>query len=237
MSKSVPTIWPGKPYPLGATYDGRGVNFALFSENAQGVELCLFDSEDPGRQYPPIEMTEQTAHVWHAYVPGLKPGQLYGFRVYGEYNPRAGSRFNPSKVLLDPYAKAIHGQVTWHESMYGYPLNWKDPNRDLAMNTQDNAPYTMKSVVVDNAFDWSDDVLLDTPLHASVIYEVHARGFTMTHPDIDPAIRGSYLALCSKPALDYFRKLGITAIELMPIHQFVNDDFLAKKRTQQLLGL
>jgi glycogen operon protein len=236
MAKHVPTIWPGKPYPLGATYDGKGVNFALYSENAQGVELCLFDSQNPAKQYPPIEMTEQTAHVWHTYIPGLKPGQLYGYRVYGEYNPKAGLRFNSGKVLLDPYAKAIQGMVQWHDSMYSYPMNWKDPNRDLVMNTQDNAAYTMKSVVVDTAFDWSDDVVLDTPLHASVIYEVHAKGFTMTHPDIDPKIRGTYSALCSEPALEYFRKLGITAIELMPIHQFVHDDFLAKKGLRNYWG-
>ncbi|MBC8112398.1 MAG: glycogen debranching enzyme GlgX, partial [Verrucomicrobia bacterium] len=236
MQRYVPTIWPGKPYPLGATYDGRGVNFALFSEKATKVLLCLFDAKNPEIEYAPIEITEQDEQVWHCYVPGMKPGQLYGYRVFGEYNPKAGLRFNPSKLLLDPYAKAIFGSVDWRKPIYGYRTELRSPDRDLYMDTHDSALGMMKSVVVDTQFDWEGDVKLDIPLHASIIYELHAKGFTKTHPDVPAHLQGTYLGLCSEPILEYLKKLGITAVELMPVHQFVNDDFLVQKKLNNYWG-
>ncbi len=233
---SVPSMWPGKPYPLGANYDGKGVNFTLFSERATAVELCLFDPNDDKNEFPPIPLTELTEYVWHIYIPGVKPGQIYGYRVYGEYKPEAGKRFNVNKLLLDPYAKAINGKITWDSSMYGYQSTWLDSERDIVKDEQDNADFAMKSVVIDNDFDWEGEKPLDIPLHASVIYELHVKGFSIKHPDIDPKIRGSYAALASAPAIDYFKKLGITAIELMPVHQFVNDEFLSRKGLKNYWG-
>ena len=233
---SVPSMWPGKPYPLGANYDGKGVNFTLFSEKATSVELCLFDPVNNEIEYPPIPLTEITEYVWHIYIPGVKPGQIYGYRVYGDYKPEAGKRFNPYKLLLDPYAKAIHGKIDWNPAMYGYQSTWLDADRDLVKDEQDNAKFAMKSVVIDNTFDWEGDTVLDTPLHASVIYELHVKGFTMKHPGIEPSIRGTYAALASGAAIDYYKKLGVTAIELMPVHQFINDEFLSRKNLKNYWG-
>ncbi len=219
-------VWPGKPYPLGANWDGKGVNFALFSENATGAQLCLFDADAPEYPVTTLQMTEQTNYVWHIYLPGVKPGQLYGFRVEGPYDPANGMRFNPNKLLLDPYAKAIDGRINWNDAVFGYPVNSKDPKRDMEMDTTDSAPFMNKSVVIDEAFDWEGDTLLNTPLHETIIYEAHVKGFTMQHPELDPSIRGTYQALGSEAVLYHLKQLGVTAIELLPVHHFVHDQHL-----------
>ncbi len=213
-------VWLGKPYPLGATWDGGGVNFAIFSENATGVDLCLFDSADSPIERIRIRMSEQTDQVWHVYLPDLSPGQLYGYRVYGPYKPEEGHRFNASKLVIDPYAKAIAGKINWAEEMFGYEMEAGD---DLTRDYRDDAWGVPKSVVIDPAFDWGNDKLLCTPLHKSVIYEVHVKGFTRTHPDVPEELRGSYAGLGCAASIEYLRNLGVTAVELLPVHQHVND--------------
>lgn len=218
-------------YPLGASYDGAGVNFALFSQVAQKVELCLFDEEDRETR---VEMTEQNSYVWHNYMPGIQPGQRYGYRVYGPYDPAKGLRCNPNKLLLDPYAKAIEGNIDGDESLYSY---WfKSPEDVTSMNTLDSAPHTMKSAVVNPYFDWGNDQHPNISYHDSVIYEAHVRGMTNLNLDVPPDIRGTYAGLAYPSVIEYLRKLGVTAIELMPIHQFVNDSFLQEKGLSNYWG-
>ena len=218
-------------YPLGASYDGAGVNFALFSQVAQKVELCLFDEEDRETR---VEMTEQNSYVWHNYLPGIQPGQRYGYRVYGPYDPAKGLRCNPNKLLLDPYAKAIEGNIDGDESLYSY---WfKSPEDVTSMNTLDSAPHTMKSAVVNPYFDWGNDQHPNISYHDSVIYEAHVRGMTNLNLDVPPDIRGTYAGLAYPSVIEYLRKLGVTAIELMPIHQFVNDRFLQEKGLSNYWG-
>ena len=218
-------------YPLGASYDGAGVNFALFSQVAQKVELCLFDEEDRETR---VEMTEQNSYVWHNYLPGIQPGQRYGHRVYGPYDPAKGLRCNPNKLLLDPYAKAIEGNIDGDESLYSY---WfKSPEDVTSMNTLDSAPHTMKSAVVNPYFDWGNDQHPNISYHDSVIYEAHVRGMTNLNLDVPPDIRGTYAGLAYPSVIEYLRKLGVTAIELMPIHQFVNDSFLQEKGLSNYWG-
>ena len=218
-------------YPLGASYDGAGVNFALFSQVAQKVELCLFDEEDRETR---VEMTEQNSYVWHNYLPGIQPGQRYGYRVYGPYDPAKGLRCNPNKLLLDPYAKAIEGNIDGDESLYSY---WfKSPEDVTSMNTLDSAPHTMKSAVVNPYFDWGNDQHPNISYHDSVIYEAHVRGMTNLNLDVPPDIRGPYAGLAYPSVIEYLRKLGVTAIELMPIHQFVNDSFLQEKGLSNYWG-
>ena len=218
-------------YPLGASYDGAGVNFALFSQVAQKVELCLFDEEDRETR---VEMTEQNSYVWHNYLPGIQPGQRYGYRVYGPYDPAKGLRCNPNKLLLDPYAKAIEGNIDGDESLYSY---WfKSPEDVTSMNTLDSAPHTMKSAVVNPYFDWGNDQHPNISYHDSVIYEAHVRGMTNLNLDVPPDIRGTYAGLAYPSVIEYLRKLGVTAIELMPIHQFVNDSFLQEKSLSNYWG-
>lgn len=228
--------WPGKPYPLGATWDGEGVNFALFSEHATAVKLCLFNSRESEAEKTLIEITEQTDYVWHVYLPGIGPGQLYGYYVDGPFEPHEGLRFNPNKLLLDPYAKAIDGPINWSDAVFGYPVNSEKVDRDLEEDTSDSGPFMNKSVVIDPTFDWEDDELLCIPLFKTIIYEAHVKGFTMQHPDIDPAIRGTYKALGSEPVIEYLKKLGITAIELMPVHHFVHDKHLLDKGLSNYWG-
>ena len=218
-------------YPLGASYDGAGVNFALFSQVAEKVELCLFDEEDHETR---IEMTEQNSYVWHNYIPGLQPGQRYGYRVYGPYNPALGQRCNPSKLLLDPYAKAIEGNIDDDPSLFSYDMS--NPDDINAINTQDSAAHAMKSVVVNPYFDWGNDQHPNISYHDSVIYEAHVRGMTNLNQDVPPDIRGTYAGLAYPAVIDYLKKLGITAIELMPIHQFVNDSFLQQKGLSNYWG-
>ena len=218
---------PGRPYPLGATWDGEGVNFALFSENATAVELCLFDHAQQDQEMHRIRIDERTDQVWHVYVPEVRPGQLYGYRVHGPYEPHAGHRFNPSKLLIDPYAKALTGIVKWSNAMFGYRVG--DADEDLSMDEQNNAGNVPKGVVIDQAFTWGDDRLLNIPWAQTVIYEVHVKGFTMRHPEVPERLRGTYAGLASPPIIDYLQSLGVTAIELLPVHHFVNDKFLHDK--------
>lgn len=214
----------GSPYPLGATYDGEGVNFALFSENAEAVELYLYDSSNQ-QEIEKFKITEKTHQVWHIYVSGIKPGQLYGYRVHGPYGPAQGHRFNPHKLLIDPYAKAISGVVQWNDALFAYNIG----EDDLSLDTTDSAPFVPKSVVIDGHFDWGDDHPPRVPMHQSVIYETHVKGFTATHPEIPEEIRGTYAALAHPVTINYLKELGITAIELLPIHHFITDRHLQDK--------
>ncbi len=218
-------------YPLGAHYDGAGVNFSIYSQVADKVELCLFDNQDRETR---IEMTEQNSYVWHNYLPGIQPGQRYGYRVYGPYDPNRGLRCNPNKLLLDPYAYAIEGNIDSDESLFSY---WfKSPNDNSAMNTLDSAGHTMKSVVVNPYFDWGADRHPNIPYHDSVIYEAHVRGMTNLNLDVPPDIRGTYAGLAYPSVIEYLKKLGVTTIELMPIHQYVNDTFLQEKGLSNYWG-
>ncbi|EOR95170.1 Glycogen debranching enzyme [Arcticibacter svalbardensis MN12-7] len=221
------TVYPGSPFPLGATWDGNGINFALHAENAEGVDLCLFNSTDDLAEDIKIRLKERSHHVWHVYIPDLKPGQLYGYRVYGPYDPQNGHRFNPNKLLIDPYAKAIAGTIQWHNSLFGYEMG--HPDADLSFSSEDSAAYIPKSVVIDPHFNWEDDKAPNIPYHKSIIYETHVKGFTKLHPDIPENIRGTYAALGHPVTIKYLIDLGITAIELMPVHHFVSDAYLADK--------
>ena len=227
-------VWPGTPYPLGATWQGNGVNFALFSENATGVDVCLFDSLDEEHETVRIRMTEQTDQVWHVFLPEIKPGQLYGYRVYGPYEPEKGLRFNASKLLLDPYAKAVAGEIEWGPEVFGYELGGEEA--DLARDFRDSAAFMPKAVVIDPAFDWGKDELPRTPLHKSVIYEAHVKGFTKLCPGVPEDERGTYAGLGSTAAVDYLKELGVTAIELLPVHQFVHDSMLKDKGLSNYWG-
>ena len=217
-------IWLGYPYPLGATWLGNGVNFAIFSETATSVDLCLFDSLDAQQENIRIPMTEQTDQVWHVLLPDVRPGQLYGYRVAGPYDPERGLRFNSSKLLIDPYAKAIAGEINWGDEMFGYVVG--DEQEDLSRDFRDDAWGMPKAVVIDNAFDWGDDKRLGTPLHSSIIYEVHVKGFTKLCPDVPDELRGTYAGLGSAGAIKYLKELGVTAVELLPVHAHVDDKTL-----------
>ncbi len=218
-------IYPGNPYPLGATWDGLGVNFSLFSENATQVELCLFESKYSIKEYARILMPEYSDQVWHCYLPDIKPGQIYAYRVYGPYNPERGLRFNPNKIVIDPYAKAIVRSVQWDDSLYGYNNN----ENDLSFDNRDSAPYAPLCAVIDNAFTWGNDKPPKTPWPKTIIYEAHLKNLTFKHPDIPEHLRGTYLGLASEPMIDYLKDLGITAIELLPIHFHVPERFLTDK--------
>jgi isoamylase len=220
------TIWSGKPYPLGATWDAEGVNFAIFSEHATAVELCLFDRPEARLEAVRIPIADQTDQVWHCYLPGVRPGQLYGYRVHGPYEPQAGLRFNPRKLLVDPYAKALCGEIVWDDAVYGYTIG--SDAADLAPDDRDSAPFMPRGVVIDPAFDWGDDRAPNIPLHESIIYELHVKGFTKRHPAVPEALRGTYAGLASPPVLRYLKALGITTVELLPIHHFVDDRHLAE---------
>jgi isoamylase len=219
--------YPGKPYPLGATWDGSGVNFAIFSENATGVELCLFDGPEGKHQTDKIPVEEQTDMIWHVYLPEARPGQLYGYRVHGPYEPERGLRFNPAKLLLDPYAKSIAGIIDWNDALYGYTIGHRD--MDLSRDDRDSSPYLPKCVVIDPDFDWEGDRLLETPWADTVIYELHVKGFTKRHSGVPEGLGGTYAGLACPAIIDYLRALGITAVELMPVHQFVADRHLIEK--------
>jgi len=210
--------WPGKPYPLGATFDGTGVNFTLFSEVADGIELCLIDDDLVETR---IGMTEVDGYVWHVYLPGVQPGQRYGYRVLGPYDPANGHRCNPSKLLLDPYAKAIDGMIDGDQSLFSYRFD--DPT---AFNDLDSLGHTMLSVVTTPFFDWGHDRPPNHEYHDSVIYEMHVKGLSMTHPDVPESIRGTYAGIAHPAIIEHLTKLGVTAVELLPVHQFVNDSHL-----------
>jgi len=223
-------VFPGIPYPLGATWDGKGVNFAIYSENATRVDLCLVDSE--GTETP-IALPERTAYVWHGYVPGAGPKQLYGYRMHGPYEPNRGMRFNPNNLLLDPYAKAIDGHETWEKGLFAYELG--DPDGDLRMTANDARGVPL-AAVIDPSFDWGNDTPPSTPFHQSIIYEVHVRGATMTHPDVPEELRGKFGGLASAPMIRHFKELGVTALELLPVHAFVDDKFLLDRNLRNYWG-
>ncbi|WP_183560367.1 glycogen debranching protein GlgX [Mucilaginibacter sp. SP1R1] len=221
------TTYPGKSFPLGATWDGNGVNFTLYSENATGVDLCLFNTSDDEVESSRIQITEFSDLIWHIYIPGLKPGQLYGYRVHGPYEPENGHRFNPNKLLIDPYAKAIAGTINWDDSLFGYELGNKDD--DLSFSETDNAAFIPKSVVIDHNFDWENDKSPNVAYYNSIIYEAHVKGFTKLHPEIPEEIRGTYAAIGHPVTIAYLKDLGITAIELMPVHHFLSDRHLIEE--------
>ena len=217
-------VWPGGPHPLGATWDGEGVNFALFSESALAVQLCLFDDATASVPTATITMGERTDNVWHVYLPDVRPGALYGYRVDGPYEPQRGHRFNASKLLIDPYAKAVSGPIRWSDELFGYTIG--DPEADLSFDTRDSAGAMPKCLVVDPAFTWDDDRSPNTPWNQTVIYETHVRGMTERHPGVPEHLRGTYLGLASDPIIDHLVELGVTAVELMPVHHFVDDRHL-----------
>jgi len=219
--------WLGYPYPLGATWLGNGVNFAVFSASATSVDLCLFDSLDAQQENIRVPVTEQTDQVWHIFLPDVKPGQLYGYRVSGPYEPEHGLRFNSSKLLIDPYAKAIAGEIIWADEMFAYVVGSEE--EDLACDFRDDAWGMPKSVVIDNAFDWADDKRLATPLPSSIIYELHVKGFTKLWPDVPEELRGTYAGVGSAAAIKYFKELGVTAVELLPVHAHIDDKALGDR--------
>ncbi|HEY0672782.1 MAG TPA: glycogen debranching protein GlgX [Longimicrobiales bacterium] len=227
-------VLPGRPHPLGATWDGHGVNFAVFSENAESVELCFYDSNDPKKETHRVRVREQNAHVWHCYIPGVRPGQLYGYRVHGPFQPERGLRFNPAKLLIDPYAKAVAGEVDWNAPVFAYKMG--DPAGDLSVDDQDDAWGKPKAVVVDTYFDWDGDRPPRVEWNNSVIYEVHVKGFTMQHPDVPEEDRGRYSGIASPVIIDYLKSLGVTAVELLPVHDFLHDKFLHDKGLRNYWG-
>jgi isoamylase len=227
-------VWPGQPYPLGATWTGKGVNFALYSANATGVDLCLFETHDTDRENIRIRMREVTDHVWHVFLPDAQPGQLYGYRVYGAYEPAAGQRFNASKVVIDPYARAIAGKVIWGPEMFGYPLG--NTAEDMKRDYQDNVASMPKCVVINPAFGWQNDQPPRTPLEETVVYEVHVCGFTKLLETIPKEIRGTYAGLGSPEAVKYLQELGVTAVELLPVHEHCDEGFLIDRGVTNYWG-
>jgi glycogen operon protein len=227
-------VWPGSPRPLGATWNGEGVNFALFSENAKAVQLCLFDEATAGVPTATITMAERTDNVWHAYLPDVRPGALYGYRVDGPYEPTSGHRFNPKKLLIDPYAKAVSGPIRWSDDLFGYRIG--DEQEDLSFDSRDSAAAMPKCLVVDPSFTWEDDRAPNTPWNQTVIYEAHVRGMTARHPGVPEHLRGTYLGLASDPIIDHLLGLGVTAVELMPVHHFVADRHLVDQGLTNFWG-
>jgi len=228
------TILPGKPYPLGATWDGLGCNFAIFSEHATKVELCLFDSVDAKRESNRIELPERDAYVWHGYLKDLRPGQLYGYRVYGPYLPAQGHRFNPNKVLVDPYAKCVARRVKWHDSLFGYIIG--DPNKDASFDKTDSAAYAPLGAIIDQSFSWGDDRRPNVGWNKTIIYEAHVKGLTKLHPKLPEALRGTYAGLASDPIIEHLKSLNVTAVELMPVHHRVNNRHLIERGLSDYWG-
>ena len=227
-------VWPGNPYPLGATWDGEGVNFALYSEHATGVELCVFDEPNSARPAQRVAITSSTDRVWHAYLPDLRPGALYGYRVDGPYAPEEGLRFNRHKLLIDPYARALTGTIRWSDDLFGYRIG--HTAQDLSFDRRDSAGSMPKGVVIDPAFTWGDDRPPATPWSRTVIYECHVRGTTMRHPGVPEQLRGTYLGLASDPVVDHLVDLGVTAVELMPVHHYLNDRRLDERGLRNYWG-
>jgi len=225
------TLLPGKPYPLGATAYKRGTNFAIFSEAASRVDLCLFDTD--GEQTDCVTLREKTAFVWHGFVNGIKPGQLYGYRIDGPWDPLRGHRFNFNKLLVDPYAKSLSGDVDWKQPIFPYDVAAGDP---LQMDTQDSAHGVPKGVVIDESFEWGGDVKPQTPLPDSVIYEAHVRGFSIRNPMVPENLRGTYAGLAHESSINYLKLLGITAVELLPIHHFIDEGHLVDRGLRDYWG-
>ncbi|MGB7290363.1 MAG: alpha-amylase family glycosyl hydrolase, partial [Candidatus Macondimonas sp.] len=226
-------VWPGKPYPLGATWDGQGVNFSLFSENATRVDLCLFDGKT-GRQSACITLSVHTDQCWHCYLPAVRPGQSYGYRVYGPYEPTQGHRFNPHKLLIDPYAKQIAGQMVWHDHHFGYTIG--HPDADLSFDARDGRAGTPLCQVADPAFVWGEDRRPNVPWDQTVVYEMHVKGFTQNHPGVPEHLRGTYAGLSTAPVIEYLQRLGVTSVELMPIHEFLDDRHLLEQGLKNYWG-
>ncbi len=226
-------LWPGRPYPLGATWDGSGTNFALFSAYAEKVELCLFD-ESGAQEIARITLPEYTHEIWHGYLPDIRPGQLYGYRVYGPYDPPAGHRFNHHKLLIDPYARSLKGTLQWNDALFGYELG--SDQEDLSFDTRDSASYVPKAKVVDTAFTWGKNPKPMTPWDRTIVYEMHPRGFTMLHPVVPEEIRGTFSGLAHPEVVDYVSELGVTAVELLPVHAFVRDRHLVDQRLTNFWG-
>ena len=230
---SQPIVWPGRPYPLGSTWDGEGVNFALYSEHAEKVELCLFGISGK-REALRVPLPEQTDMVWHGYLPEARPGQVYAYRVYGPYAPEQGHRFNNHKLLLDPYGKQIQGAIRWSDSHFGYRVGHKQ--EDLSFDRRDDAAAMPKNRVIDSAFTWGTDKPPRIPWHETVIYELHVKGFTMCHPDIPAHLRGTYAGLSTAPIIEHLTRLGVTSIELMPVHSFIDDRQLMERGLRNYWG-
>ncbi|HEY9016397.1 MAG TPA: glycogen debranching protein GlgX, partial [Gemmatimonadales bacterium] len=222
-------VSPGSPSPLGATWDGEGTNFALCAERATGVELCLFDRPGDAVESERIQLREPVGGTWHAYLPHVRPGQAYGYRVHGRWAPAEGLRFNPAKLLLDPYAKAVSGILQWSDALSGHPLHSPDPDRDLLMDPQDSSGGMPKSLVVETGFNWKEDQRLRTPWERTVVYECHVKGMTMQHPGVPEELRGTYLGLATDPIIDHLKSLGVTALELLPVHHMVTERRLAEQ--------
>ncbi len=220
-------VYVGYPYPLGATWDGEGVNFALYSYHATSVDLCLFKDAADTKEFKVIPLQERTNNIWHAYIPDMQPGQLYGYRVHGPYQPLQGHRFNANKLLLDPYTRSIAGKIVWDDAVYGYDRSNAD--KDLSFCDRDSAPFMPKCMVVHSVFDWGDDKPLRIPYNKTIIYEAHVKGFTKLNPQIPEGIRGTYAAIAHPATIAYLQQMGVTAIELMPIHSFVDDHILEEK--------
>ncbi len=227
-------MWPGHPYPLGATWDGAGVNFAIYAENATKVELCLFDSPDSEKESHRLTLKEYTDKVWHAYLPDVLAGQLYGYRFHGPFDPAKGHRYNPNKVVLDPYAKLIGRDVRWSDELFGYKFD--DAQADLSFDDRDSAPYAPLAVVIDPAFTWGDDRPPRTPWHKTVIYELHVKGFTQRNPEVPEKLRGSYAGMASESAIKHLTDLGVTAVELLPVHYHLDDRHLIEKGLKNYWG-
>jgi isoamylase len=224
MQRTALKVLPGSSFPLGATWDGEGTNFAVYSEGAKGIELCFFD--ETGKQHiASVRLREVTTHTWHGYVPGIGPGQLYGYRAHGEYSPEQGLRFNPAKLLIDPYARALRGKVNWEAPVFAYKLG----QDDLVRDDDDDAWGMPKGIICDNSFDWGGDRMPRTHWHKSIVYETHVKGLTMRHPDVPDELRGTYSGLASPPIISYLKELGITAVELLPVHDFLDDKHLVDK--------
>ena len=226
-------VWPGLPYPLGATWDGAGTNFALFSAHAGKVELCLFD-EDGRAEIARIVLPEFTHEIWHGYLPDARPGQLYGYRVHGPYEPDAGHRFNANKLLIDPYAKMLHGDLKWDDALFGYVVG--DAQEDLSFDERDSAPFMPKCQVIDPAFTWGRERPAQRPWHETVVYEMHVKGFTMRHPEVAEEARGTFGGLSTAAVVDYLRALGVSAVELLPVHAFVHDRHLIERGLRNYWG-
>ncbi|MDJ1371839.1 glycogen debranching protein GlgX [Gulosibacter molinativorax] len=225
---TIAETWPGTPYPLGATYDGSGTNFAIYSQGAERVELCLFDDDGTERR---LRLFEQDAYVWHCYVPSIQPGQRYGYRIHGPYDPASGQRFNPSKLVLDPYAKAVSGDIKWDQAVFSY--NFGDPD---SHNEDDSAAFMPKGVVINPFFDWAGDRHPRTPYADSFIYEAHVKGLTQLHPEVPEEMRGTYAGVAHPAVIEHLKKIGVTAIELMPVHEFVHDSVLEEKGLRNYWG-
>jgi glycogen operon protein len=228
------TVLPGRPYPLGAVWDGRGVNFSLFAADATKVELCLYESDAPTARAEKLALPDVLGHVWQGYVSGIRPGQLYAYRVHGPFNPQEGHRYNPSKLLIDPYARALAGQINWQAPVFAYQMGGEDA--DLTYDERDDAWGIPKGVVIDSRFNWEDDRPPRIPWRRSIIYETHVKGFTRCRQDIPEQLRGTYAGLASPPAIAYLRELGINAVELLPVHAFVDDKFLLDRGLRNYWG-